>query len=46
MGEGYIDGIPDEWGTAVIGLALVFGNLGVLSDTGVAFSRDPATGDN
>jgi pyruvate,orthophosphate dikinase len=37
-------GIPDEWGTAVSVQAMVFGNLGDDCATGVAFSRDPATG--
>jgi len=36
--------IPDEWGTAVNVQAMVFGNLGDDCATGVAFSRDPATG--
>ena len=38
-------GIPDEWGTAVNVQAMVFGNLGDDCATGVAFSRDPATGE-
>jgi pyruvate,orthophosphate dikinase len=41
-----IEGIPDEWGTAVNVQAMVFGNMGESSATGVAFTRDPATGDN
>ncbi len=36
--------IPAEWGTAVSVQAMVFGNLGPTSGTGVAFTRDPATG--
>jgi len=38
--------IPDEWGTAVNIQAMVFGNMGTDSATGVAFTRDPSTGDN
>ncbi len=41
-----IEGIPDDWGTAVNVQAMVFGNMGDTSATGVAFSRNPATGDN
>jgi pyruvate,orthophosphate dikinase len=41
-----IEGIPDEWGTAVNVQAMVFGNMGDDSATGVAFTRNPATGDN
>lgn len=41
-----IEGIPDDWGTAVNVQAMVFGNMGDHSATGVAFTRDPATGDN
>jgi len=41
-----IEGIPDEWGTAVNVQAMVFGNMGDTSATGVAFSRNPANGDN
>ena len=41
-----IEGIPDEWGTAVNVQAMVFGNMGENSATGVAFSRNPATGEN
>ncbi|MFH1467463.1 MAG: pyruvate, phosphate dikinase [Pseudomonadota bacterium] len=40
-----IEGIPDAWGTAVNVQAMVFGNMGEGSATGVAFSRNPATGD-
>ncbi len=38
--------IPAEWGTAVNVQAMVFGNTGKTSGTGVAFTRDPATGEN
>ena len=38
--------IPDEWGTAVNVQAMVFGNMGQTSGTGVAFTRDAATGEN
>jgi pyruvate,orthophosphate dikinase len=38
--------IPDEWGTAVNVQAMVFGNMGNNSATGVAFTRDAATGEN
>jgi pyruvate,orthophosphate dikinase len=41
-----IEGIPDEWGTAVNVQAMVFGNMGNTSATGVAFTRNPATGEN
>ncbi|MBO4488678.1 MAG: pyruvate, phosphate dikinase [Bacteroidales bacterium] len=41
-----IEGIPDDWGTAVNVQTMVFGNMGDNSATGVAFTRDPATGDN
>lgn len=41
-----IEGIPDDWGTAVNVQAMVFGNMGEQSATGVAFTRNPATGDN
>jgi len=41
-----IEGIPDDWGTAVNVQAMVFGNMGDSSATGVAFTRDPATGEN
>ena len=37
--------IPHDWGTAVNVCTMVFGNLGEKSGTGVAFTRDPATGD-
>ena len=37
--------IPDEWGTAVNVQAMVFGNMGEESATGVAFTRDPSTGE-
>jgi pyruvate,orthophosphate dikinase len=40
-----LNGIPDAWGTAVNVQAMVFGNLGDDSATGVAFTRDPATGE-
>ncbi len=40
-----LNGIPDSWGTAVNVQAMVFGNLGPSSATGVAFSRNPATGE-
>ncbi|HEX3611531.1 MAG TPA: pyruvate, phosphate dikinase [Sporichthyaceae bacterium] len=39
-------GIPDDLGTAVVVQAMVFGNLGGLSGSGVAFTRDPKTGEN
>ena len=38
--------IPEEWGTAVNVRAMVYGNMGENSATGVAFSRDAATGEN
>ncbi len=41
-----MEGIPDEWGTAVNVQAMVFGNMGDKSATGVAFTRDAATGEN
>ena len=41
-----IEGIPDDWGTAVNVQAMVFGNMGETSATGVAFTRNPATGDS
>ena len=41
-----IEGIPDIWGTAVTVQAMVFGNMGDTSATGVAFTRNPATGDS
>ncbi|HEV7959594.1 MAG TPA: pyruvate, phosphate dikinase [Rhizomicrobium sp.] len=37
--------IPEDWGTAVTVQAMVFGNRGTTSATGVAFTRDPATGE-
>lgn len=37
--------IPDSWGTAVTVQAMVFGNLGETSATGVAFTRNPSTGE-
>jgi pyruvate,orthophosphate dikinase len=40
-----LNGIPDDWGTAVNVQAMVFGNLGDDSATGVAFTRDPSTGE-
>ncbi|MBI3805032.1 MAG: pyruvate, phosphate dikinase [Nitrospirae bacterium] len=40
-----LNGIPDTWGTAVSVVAMVFGNLGETSGTGVAFTRDPSTGE-
>ncbi|OGV56842.1 MAG: pyruvate, phosphate dikinase [Lentisphaerae bacterium GWF2_44_16] len=40
-----IEGIPDEWGTATNVQSMVFGNMGDSSATGVAFSRNPATGE-
>ncbi len=40
-----MNGIPDEWGTAVNVQAMVFGNMGDDCATGVAFTRDPATGE-
>ena len=39
------ENIPDEWGTAVSVQSMVFGNMGDTSATGVAFTRNPATGD-
>ena len=41
-----IEGIPEDWGTAVNVQAMVFGNTGDTSATGVAFTRNPATGEN
>jgi pyruvate,orthophosphate dikinase len=38
--------IPDDWGTAVNVQAMVYGNMGGMSGTGVAFTRDPSTGEN
>jgi pyruvate,orthophosphate dikinase len=40
-----IEGIPHEWGTACNVQSMVFGNMGVSSATGVAFTRNPATGE-
>ena len=40
-----LNGIPDDWGTAVNVQAMVFGNLGDTSATGVAFTRNPSTGE-
>ena len=41
-----MEGIPDEWGTAVSVMAMVFGNMGETSATGVCFSRDAGNGEN
>ena len=41
-----INHIPHEWGTAVNVQAMVYGNMGANSGTGVAFTRDPSTGEN
>ncbi len=41
-----LNDIPAEWGTAVNVQAMVFGNMGETSATGVAFTRDPSTGEN
>ncbi|MBU1099878.1 MAG: pyruvate, phosphate dikinase [Bacteroidetes bacterium] len=41
-----LNGIPVEWGTAVNIQSMVFGNMGEDSGTGVAFTRDPASGEN
>jgi pyruvate,orthophosphate dikinase len=41
-----LNGIPETWGTAVNVQSMVFGNLGEDSGSGVAFTRDPATGEN
>lgn len=41
-----MEGIPAEWGTAVTVMAMVFGNMGDTSATGVCFSRDAATGED
>jgi pyruvate,orthophosphate dikinase len=41
-----IEGIPDEWGTACNVQTMVFGNMGDKSATGVAFTRNPATGEH
>ncbi|MBC8286282.1 MAG: pyruvate, phosphate dikinase [Nitrospinae bacterium] len=40
-----LNGIPHEWGTAVTIQSMVFGNMGETSGTGVAFTRNPATGE-
>ena len=41
-----LNAIPESWGTAVTVQAMVFGNMGETSATGVAFTRDPSTGEN
>ena len=41
-----MESIPDEWGTAVNVQAMVFGNMGETSATGVCFSRDAGTGED
>ena len=41
-----MEGIPSEWGTAVTVMAMVFGNMGETSATGVCFSRNAATGED
>ena len=41
-----IENIPDEWGTAVNVQAMVFGNMGQTSATGVGFTRNPGNGEN
>ncbi|HDP68676.1 MAG TPA: pyruvate, phosphate dikinase [Candidatus Marinimicrobia bacterium] len=41
-----MEGIPDDWGTAVNVQAMVYGNMGKNSATGVAFTRDAGTGEN
>ncbi len=41
-----LNNIPEDWGTAVNIQAMVFGNLGDTSATGVAFTRNPSTGEN
>ncbi|HEU4385774.1 MAG TPA: pyruvate, phosphate dikinase, partial [Anaeromyxobacteraceae bacterium] len=41
-----LNNIPSDWGTAVTVQAMVFGNMGEDSGTGVAFTRNPATGEN
>ena len=41
-----LNNIPDEWGTAVNVQAMVYGNMGETSGTGVCFTRDSATGEN
>ncbi|MBN3037023.1 MAG: pyruvate, phosphate dikinase [Candidatus Diapherotrites archaeon] len=40
------NGIPDDWGTAVNVMMMAYGNMGGDSGTGVAFTRDPSTGEN
>jgi pyruvate,orthophosphate dikinase len=42
----HLNGIPESWGTAVNVQSMVFGNLGEDCGTGVAFTRDPSTGEN
>ena len=42
----HLNNIPDEWGTAVNVQMMVYGNMGDTSGTGVAFTRNPATGEN
>lgn len=41
-----LNNVPESWGTAVNVQAMVFGNLGPTSATGVAFTRNPSTGEN
>ena len=41
-----LNGIPEHWGTAINVVAMVFGNMGDTSGTGVAFTRDPNTGEH
>ncbi|MFI5212070.1 MAG: pyruvate, phosphate dikinase, partial [Ignavibacteria bacterium] len=41
-----LNSIPESWGTAVNVQSMVFGNMGETSGTGVAFTRDPSTGEN
>ena len=41
-----IHGIPEDWGTAVTVMSMVFGNLGEDSGTGVGFTRDPRSGES
>jgi pyruvate,orthophosphate dikinase len=41
-----LEGIPHEWGTAVNVQSMVYGNMGADCATGVAFTRDPSTGEN
>jgi pyruvate,orthophosphate dikinase len=40
-----LNGLPESWGTAVNVQAMVFGNMGETSATGVAFTRNPSTGE-